>query len=141
MSGEHPTRVVKKAIEWTFPKLEQFGSAITVIRKSHHIACLSSYLKRATDQGLFLILTTSDPSVQTVAPYGGIRPLYTPNPLAAGIPTQSDPILIDFSMSCTANGLVNRLYNSEWLAVFFPYHIYKMANMILIIYKMYLILS
>ena len=44
-----------------------------------------------------------------MAPYGGSRPVMTPNPMAIGIPTDGDPILIDISASITTNGLSNRL--------------------------------
>jgi L-lactate dehydrogenase len=44
-----------------------------------------------------------------VAPFGGKVPLYTPNPIAIGIPAGKDtPILIDISTSVTAAGVVNR---------------------------------
>ena len=80
-----------------------------VIGRSHHIACLAAYPKRATDLGLFMLLATSDPSVRAVAPFGGLQPLYTPDPLAVGIPTQGDPIILDISMSTTTMGLASRL--------------------------------
>jgi LDH2 family malate/lactate/ureidoglycolate dehydrogenase len=35
--------------------------------------------------------------------------VFTPNPLAVGIPTSTDPILIDISASVTTNGMSNRL--------------------------------
>src|SRR5690606_21974485 len=85
------------------------GVATVVIRRSHHIACLAAFLQRATDHGLMILLASSDPSVGSVAPYGGLDPLYTPNPLAVGIPTSGDPVLIDISMSTTTNGMTGRL--------------------------------
>ncbi len=39
----------------------------------------------------------------------GTAALFTPNPIAVGIPTEGDPILIDVSMSCTTNGFVQRM--------------------------------
>jgi LDH2 family malate/lactate/ureidoglycolate dehydrogenase len=59
---------------------------------------------------LLMLLATSDPSTKSVAPFGGIQATYTPNPLAAGIPTQGDPILMDISMSTTAMGIVSRAH-------------------------------
>ena len=88
------------------------GTGTVAIRRSHHIACLAAYLKRATDRGLVLLLMCSDPSGASVAPFGGVSPVFTPNPLAAGIPTGGDPILIDVSASYTTNGLTGRLYQS-----------------------------
>ena len=43
-----------------------------------------------------------------VAPFGGTTPVTTPNPLAAGIPTGRDPILLDISMSITTAGMSAR---------------------------------
>jgi L-lactate dehydrogenase len=88
------------------------GTGTVTIRRSHHIACLGAYLKRATDRALGLLLTCSDPSGASVAPFGAVSPVFTPNPLAAGFPTQGDPILIDISASYTTNGLTARLYKS-----------------------------
>jgi L-lactate dehydrogenase len=98
-----------KAIELACERIKTYPVVTMAIRHSHHIACLAAYPKRVTDQGLFMLLATSDPSVKAVAPYGGLQPLYTPNPLAAGIPTYGDPIILDISMSTTTMGLVTRL--------------------------------
>jgi len=84
-----------------------------VVRRSHHIACLQAYLKRATDRGLVMLLISSDPSCGSVTPYGGCTPLYTPNPIAAGLPTDGEPILMDISTSTTTNGLTQRLYDAH----------------------------
>jgi L-lactate dehydrogenase len=88
------------------------GSGSVVIRRSHHIACLAAYLKRATDRGFVMLLLCSDPSGRSVAPFGALSPVFTPNPLAAGIPTSGDPILLDISASYTTNGLTGRAYKA-----------------------------
>src|SRR6185369_9126074 len=89
-----------------------YGTGTVVIRRSHHIACLAAYLKRMTDRGLMALLNCSDPSMCSVAPFGGVSPVFTPNPMAAGIPTSGDPILLDISASYTTNGLTGRLYKA-----------------------------
>ena len=43
-----------------------------------------------------------------VAPFGGTTAVMTPNPIAAGIPTGGDPILLDISMSITTAGMSAR---------------------------------
>ena len=53
---------------------------------------------------------SSDPSGSGVAPFGGTEPLFTPNPVAVGIPTSTEPILIDISASTTTNGMSSRLH-------------------------------
>ena len=89
-----------------------YGTGTVTIRRSHHIACLAAYLKRVTDKGYAAILMSSDPASSSVAPFGGTSPVFTPNPLAAGIPTSGDPILLDVSASYTTNGLTQRLFAS-----------------------------
>ncbi len=80
------------------------GTGTVVIRRSHHIACLAAYLLRATGRGLVAIVQSSDPTVAAVVPHGGLTPIITPNPIAAGLPTSGDPILIDISSSITSMG-------------------------------------
>ncbi|MFP8968436.1 Ldh family oxidoreductase [Pokkaliibacter sp. CJK22405] len=87
------------------------GIGIANIRRSHHIACLAAYLEEFTEQGLMPIVYTSDPATASVAPFGGKARLYTPNPLAIGIPTSGKPILIDISMSEITNGQVNKSHS------------------------------
>lgn len=89
-----------------------YGTGTVVIRRAHHIACLAAYLKRMTDRGLMALLVCSDPSACSVAPFGAVSPVFTPNPMAAGIPTTGDPILLDISASLTTNGLTARLYQA-----------------------------
>ncbi|MEO7885413.1 MAG: Ldh family oxidoreductase [Polaromonas sp.] len=86
------------------------GTCTVVIRRSHHIACLAAYLQRATERGLMMLLTCSDPNTASVAPFGGLDPVFTPNPISAGIPTGGVPIVVDVSTSATTNGLTNRLH-------------------------------
>ena len=84
------------------------GTGTVVIRRSHHIACLAVYLLRATERGLVAIVESSDPIVAAVVPHGGITPVLTPNPIAAGLPTSGDPILIDTSSSITSMGFAKQ---------------------------------
>ena len=84
------------------------GSGTVVIRRSHHIACLAAYLIRAAERGLVAIIESSDPLVAAVVPHGGLTPIITPNPIAAGLPTSGDPILVDVSMSITSMGFANQ---------------------------------
>ena len=58
-----------------------------------------------------IILSSSDPSTASVAPYGGTAAVFTPEEsIAIGIPTEGDPILIDISASITTNGMTGRLH-------------------------------
>lgn len=98
-----------KAVDSASERAVKFGTGTVVIRRSHHIGCLASFLQAATDRGMMVIVTCSDPAFASVAPFGGKKAVFTPNPIAVGIPTDGDPILIDISASITTNGMSHRL--------------------------------
>ena len=99
------------AIDLSVDRAKKYGTATMAIRRSGHIACLAAFLTRATEKGCMIELASSDPSTVSVAPYGGTKPAFTPNPIAIGIPTNKNPILIDISASITTNGLTGRLFS------------------------------
>jgi LDH2 family malate/lactate/ureidoglycolate dehydrogenase len=101
--------VTAQAVDLAVERARQYGTVTVVVRNNHHIGCLAAYLSRATDHGYMVVVSTSDPSQRTVAPFGGTTPVMTPNPVAVGIPTSNDPILVDVSASITTNNLVARL--------------------------------
>jgi LDH2 family malate/lactate/ureidoglycolate dehydrogenase len=101
--------LVRQAIAWARPRAQEHGTATVVIRRSHHIACLAAYLEKVARAGLVIEIYSSDPAVASVAPFGGTQAVFTPNPIAVGIPTSHDPIMIDVSSSVTTNGLSNRM--------------------------------
>ena len=101
--------LVHSGIDALMPRARQYGSATLVIRRSHHIACLAVYLLRAAEAGFMMVLASSDAAVKSVAPHGGTQPVFTPNPLAVGIPTSGTPYLVDISASVTTNGMSARM--------------------------------
>lgn len=98
-----------KAVDLAAERALKFGLCAIAIRRSHHIACLAAFLERATSRGLMVTVASSDPAVASVAPFGGRKAVTTPDPIAIGIPTAGDPILIDISASITTNGMAGRL--------------------------------
>jgi LDH2 family malate/lactate/ureidoglycolate dehydrogenase len=113
--------LVHSGIDALAPRARQYGTATLVIRHSHHIACLAAYLLRAAEAGFMMVLASSDAAVKSVAPYGGTRAVFTPNPLAVGIPTSGTPYLVDISASVTTNGMsarmhkAGRLFEHAWM--------------------------
>ena len=101
--------LVLRAMDIAMQKARTYGSGTVTIGRSHHIACLAAYLKRATDRGLVMLLLSSAPGGASVAPHGGLRAVFSPSPLAIGFPTDDGPVLVDVSTSITTNGLTNRL--------------------------------
>jgi LDH2 family malate/lactate/ureidoglycolate dehydrogenase len=102
-----------RAADIAVERARTFGTATVVIRRSHHIACLAAYLLRAAEQGFVLLVASSDANSASVAPFGGTRAVFTPDPLAIGFPTAGDPVLVDISASVTTNGMSARLYKAK----------------------------
>lgn len=101
--------LVDRAVREAAARAKTQGVCAITIRRSHHIACLATFLTAATEQGLMAMVACSDPAESRVAPHGGTRPVFMPDPLAVGIPTGGDPILIDISTSITTMGMAGRL--------------------------------
>lgn len=102
------TWLLTRAIAEARERIKTSPIVSVVIRRSGHIAALSSYLRQATERGLMILLAATNPAMRTVVPAGGIEPMLAPNPIAFGFPTDEDPILIDISTSAVANGWVRR---------------------------------
>jgi LDH2 family malate/lactate/ureidoglycolate dehydrogenase len=88
------------------------GLGAVCLRRSHHIACLAAFLEAPARDGLAIIILSSDPSDCHVAPFGGVTPVMTPNPIAIGIPAAPDPILLDVSTSITTAAMCARMRNA-----------------------------
>jgi L-lactate dehydrogenase len=100
--------LVRRAIAAADAAAEAFGIGAVSIARSSHIGCLAAYAPPVTERGRMLVLTCSDPSTASVAPWGGTRRVITPNPLAAAWPTPEGPVILDVSMSITTNGMTGR---------------------------------
>ena len=87
-------------------RVEDHTVVTGTIAHSSHIGCLQAYLRRFTDAGLFVTLSATNPGVASVAPFGGTLPVLTTNPVAYGIPTNGEPILIDQCTSVVSNAAI-----------------------------------
>jgi L-lactate dehydrogenase len=94
-----------RAVDEAAARAKQFGIGAVCVQRSHHAACLGAYLKRATDRGVMLLLTLTDPGYSSVAPFGGVAPVITSNPIAFGAPTGGLPILVDTSTAIMTNAV------------------------------------
>jgi len=101
--------LVRRAVALAQERAKAHPVVTVAIRQTHHIGCLQAYLKPVTDANFLILLSCSDPASRTVAPHGGVAPRFSPDPLAVGIPTKAEPVLIDISTSTTANGLCSRV--------------------------------
>lgn len=104
--------LIDQAITLGAERIKNHGMVSFAIRRSHHIACLTALVKRATDKGLVILLASSDPAFGFIAPYGGKEPLLTPNPIAVGFPANgsdgTQAVWIDVSTSITTVGMARK---------------------------------
>ena len=113
--------LVVQAMDLAIDRALQFGTCTIAVGGAHHIGALAAYLPRATDLGMMVSLASSSPNAASVAPFGGVTAVFTPNPVAHGIPTPKGPILIDISASITTNNMSQRLiregrlYPAPWV--------------------------
>ena len=93
--------VMHRAIEEVIERAASRAVVVATIAECSHIGCLQSYLLPLVERNLFVTLSATNAGVASVAPFGGIDPVLTTNPIAYGIPTRGEPILID---QCTSLG-------------------------------------
>lgn len=113
--------LAEKAVLRAIEGATEFGTCTVAVGNAHHIGALAAYLELATSRGLLVSIASSSPSGAQVAPFGGRVGVFTPDPVAWGIPTPGDPILIDISASITTANMAKRMtaegrrYDREWL--------------------------
>jgi L-lactate dehydrogenase len=107
--------LVRQAMDVAMDRAKTTGTCTVVIQRSHHIACLAAYHHWATQQGMVMLLHSSDPNTASVAPFGGLDPVFTPNPVSAAWPASAGPVMVDISTSATTNGMTNRIHKEGGL--------------------------
>ncbi len=81
------------------------GIAVAAIRNANHIGMLAYYAEAAAARNLIgIVLTTSEALVH---PFGGTEALLGTNPIAIGIPTWSEPYILDLATSRVSMGKIH----------------------------------
>lgn len=105
--------VLPLAVERAIAMARDYGTGTLVIRRAQHVAALAVYLEQATTAGMLIQMMCSTPAQQVVAPHGGKSACFSPNPFAIGVPTTTQPVLLDMSLSMTAAGKVRTALAEE----------------------------
>lgn len=94
-----------RLIEHLTPKARTQGVASGSFVNCGHVGRLGEWVERIARAGLAALVTVNDNGVlKCVAPPGGIEPRISTNPLAIGVPTSGEPLVLDISTSAVANG-------------------------------------
>ena len=87
------------------PVAREMGIAAVSIRNSHHCGVLGHHVESMARQGLLALAFANTPAA--IAPWGGAKAVFGTNPIAFACPRlDSEPLVIDLSMSVTARGKV-----------------------------------
>ncbi len=98
--------VMNQAIAQALERIATYPVVSFTIGGCSHIGALQAYLPELADRKVVALLAVTDPGVASVAPFGGVTPVLTTNPLAACIPSHGDPILIDQCTSLVSNATI-----------------------------------
>jgi len=96
--------VLHRAIEQALDRISLHPVVTISIADCSHIGALQAYLEALGRRGLLALMMVTSPAIASVAPFGGRDAVLTSNPIAACIPTEGDPVLIDQSTSVVSNG-------------------------------------
>ncbi len=96
-----------KLIEQLVPKARALGIACGTLKNCGHVGRLGEWVERIAQLRMAGLITVNDNGVlKCVAPPGGIEPRISTNPVAFGIPTGGEPLVLDISTSVVANGKI-----------------------------------
>jgi LDH2 family malate/lactate/ureidoglycolate dehydrogenase len=80
----------------------EHGAAVVALFSTGHVALGGYYVELAARDDLIGILFAK--SETSIHPHGGVEPIIGTNPIAIGIPTLGDPLLLDMATSATSRG-------------------------------------
>ncbi|NTJ41090.1 Ldh family oxidoreductase [Agrobacterium larrymoorei] len=93
------------AVDALIPLAREQGIALAAIGRSHHAGVMALTVERFAEQGLVAFMVANAPA--SMAPWGGIKPLYGTNPIAFAAPIDgADPLVIDLALSKVARGKI-----------------------------------
>lgn len=97
----HAMVVINRAVDLAVQKAKEHGMGIVGV---NHIntssGAIGFYAKRIAKEGLLGMVFAG--SSETVATEGSYEPIFGTNPLAIGVPTQNDPLVLDMATAAMA---------------------------------------
>ena len=104
---------MRRLINRLEPMARSQGIACGTIRRCGHVGRLGEWVEVLARRNLAGLMSVNDNGVLTcVAPPGGIDPRISTNPIALGVPTDGEPLVLDISTSVVANGKIRVAKNA-----------------------------
>jgi len=95
------------AAELAAGRCASYGLAAVSVANSGHCGALGLYTIPGIEAGQITLAFSNGPAV--MPPWGSSRPLLSTSPLAAGIPTRPQPVIVDMATSAVARGKIAAL--------------------------------
>jgi (2R)-3-sulfolactate dehydrogenase (NADP+) len=93
------------AVEEAIQRARRNGIAFAGIRNSGHVGVLGIHVQAIAEAGMVGFAFTNSPAA--IPPWGGKRPLFGTNPVAAAFPRKGkDPIVIDLALTTVVRGRI-----------------------------------
>jgi len=93
-----------EAMNMAVAKAHKVGIGIVSMRNASHIGFLGYYADRAAKQGTIgIVFTNTEPAMSAS---GGAKSVLGTNPICIGIPSKTEPMVIDMATSVVARGKI-----------------------------------
>lgn len=97
----------RRLVDQLVQKARLCGLACGTLQRCGHVGRLGEWVELATQSRVAALMSVNDNGVlMYVAPPGGIAPRISTNPLAIGVPTTTESLVLDMSTSVVARGKV-----------------------------------
>jgi len=107
------------ATEVGMAKARSFGSGVIGVNSTHWVGAIGPYLIPVARAGMLAMVCAQNSTCQDSAPFGGIEPRLSTNPIGLAFPVgtgEDDIVVADFSTASMSMGRVNMLAKSGQLA-------------------------
>lgn len=94
------------AVDILLKKVKEFDNAVVGVKNSFYYTMAGIYAEKIAREGyVALIFNNGGPSA--ISPFGGVDPILGTNPIAIGIPTKTNPIVLDMTTGEKPWGEIN----------------------------------
>lgn len=94
------------AVDVLLKKVKEFDNAVVGVKNSFYYTMAGIYAEKIAREGyVALIFNNGGPSA--ISPFGGVAPVLGTNPIAIGIPTKTEPIVLDMTTGEKPWGEIN----------------------------------
>ncbi len=101
-----------RATEIAIGKAKANGLGCVTVRRCRHIGCVGLYARLAAEQNFVgMAMCSAATEGHWVSPWGGREGRLGTNPIAFAVPTNGNPIVLDFSTSMAPEGKVRLMLN------------------------------